>query len=199
MPEQGAVGGQVLAAAWHALARSPLQELSPPRGQARLDTERGFPDPVAMLSARLVRRATHDRVLTAQVAAGVRVPAGLAPHETTGLAMVLLDVRVGPVHDVATDRYCLLRWQVRAPGRRGQGEQCTAVPVEQVPALTAWLAEPPPYSRRSAHLARQRNIADAMPGAQRVTTVGPQLRRAGWVPDRLAGSRSQLPVLGARR
>jgi len=74
-----------------------------------------------------------------ELAAAMRAAAGFASHETPGLAVVLLDVQDGAVHVVATDRYRLLRWQVRATGPARQGERRAAVPVEQVPALSGWL------------------------------------------------------------
>ena len=74
-----------------------------------------------------------------ELAAAMRAAADFASHETPGLAVVLLDVQDGAVHVVATDRYRLLRWQVRATGSARQGERRAAVPVEQVPALSGWL------------------------------------------------------------
>jgi len=102
-------------------------------------TERVVTELVAMLRAGQGDASVTIDVDGPELAAAVRAAAGFASHETPGLAVVLLDVRDGAVHVVATDRYRLLRWQVRATGTVLQGERRAAVPVEQVPALTTWL------------------------------------------------------------
>lgn len=102
-------------------------------------TEQVVTELVAMLRAGQGDARVVIDVDGPELAAAMRAAAGFASHETPGLAVVLLDVRDGAVHVVATDRYRLLRWQVRATGSARQGERRAAVPVEQVPALSAWL------------------------------------------------------------
>jgi len=102
-------------------------------------TERVVAELVAMLRAgQCDARVTID-VDGPELAAAVRAAAGYASHETPGLAVVLLDVRDAAVHVVATDRYRLLRWQVRATGSTVQGERRAAVPVTLVSELATWL------------------------------------------------------------
>ena len=120
-------------------------------------TEQVVTELVAMLRAGQGDARVVIDVDGPELAAAMRAAAGFASHETPGLAVVLLDVRDGAVHVVATDRYRLLRWQVRATGSARQGERRAAVPVEQVPALSAWL-ERPSRAAPIACLAARRSI-----------------------------------------